>query len=367
VVLLLAYDARTQWSAEQRFDLAWAYRFLGRSEAEAAGGAYRALSGIRWSARECGGACWPEGTAWLFSGPGAVAVGPRFLGQLVAAPFVAVLGPRGLLVPPVLCWAVATVLVVVLAARLWGRPWGLPAGALMLLPLSVSGWATAAAGDALGVALAAAALLTLPLVPLQRPRPGAYVLLLVLGLLTGPAALATATGVLLAWLLVAVRTRRLRSAWLPYAVAGTAAAAAVTALQWWLAAPPHLLLDRGFASLPETVRWVSLFTRRDVVADPVLAVVLALAVLALATRVRGDLAALALGGVLAGAAQALLAVSSSGVRDHLTAYPAVLLVAVGLLAGRPADRAPPPDDDTGGDRSRGGGPAPERLLSSGAP
>src|SRR5262249_37475662 len=118
---------RTQWISDSRLYLAWAYRYLGYSQADAAHHTRNFLQGMH-GVRGCG-FCWPPGYEHgYFSGANGAVVGARPLYPLLSAPFVALFGPDGMLVVPVLSFALAVVLVAVLAHRLWGRYWGLLAG-----------------------------------------------------------------------------------------------------------------------------------------------------------------------------------------------------------------------------------------------
>ena len=164
----LAVNAfRWHYGPDTRFYLAWAYRFGGLSEVEAGARTYGFLNNFDWFAPYCWPACDvtdPTVTyEWLFRGAQGGLVAQRPIYPLLSSPFVALFGPRGLLVVPVLAYTACVVLTVVLASRVLGRRWAVPAGLASVLPISIVHFALYAYTEALAMALLLACMLCLPL------------------------------------------------------------------------------------------------------------------------------------------------------------------------------------------------------------
>lgn len=194
---------RTQWGPDSRFYLSWTYRYLGHSQSAARSMAFSFLE--KQGGTRCPH-CFSYGTDWLFGGNGRAVVGPRVVTPGLSAPFVALFGPWGMIVPSIVCYGLAIVVLAAVTSRLYDPRWGLVAGVFMLLTVEVSRWGAMSYTEAPATLFTIAAVALLPL----RRRTGrwhvvGYLVLLLLGLSTRQFAIATPCAVALAWLLVAVR------------------------------------------------------------------------------------------------------------------------------------------------------------------
>ncbi|MBX6724050.1 MAG: glycosyltransferase family 39 protein, partial [Dactylosporangium sp.] len=224
-----------QWGPDARYYLGWAYRYGGLSEAEAGRRTYEFLGSFSWFAPFCHGACGsnvpPSAYDQLFHGVTGGLVAPRVLYPLLSAPFVRMFGPWGMLVVPVVAYAVCLVLVMLLAARLVGPRWAVLAAAGVLLPMTVSRWSTYAYTEALSMALFMACVVVLPLARRAGRRDlvlfGVFLALFAFTRQFHPVVVGA---VALAWLGAAVRRRRVVNEWLPF----TGVAVGVTLAASWL-------------------------------------------------------------------------------------------------------------------------------------
>ncbi len=353
---------RVEWGPDSRLYLAWAYRYLGHSPADAAARTKDFLypmDGVGTSTQ-----FWPADAAHAyFTGSDGAVVGARPLYPLLSAPFVALLGPRGMLVVPFVSYAFVVAGVAVLAHRLWGRHWGLLAGLLMILPVQVSRWAIMGQTEGLAIALTVACLLFLPLGRAGGRRdPLWFGLLLVASLCVRQFALALTAGVVLAWLVAAVRDRRWRNAWLAPAAVATGVTVLVLAVQsvvtriWFEGGALDLsgryqkltcqaLHHCGVASVPWGLRYIGRADYGYLRADLTLLATVALFLVAVVWRRRSELTALAVGAALATLALNLLVVWPSYYRYFAPVHPLILLAGLALivdLARRSARTAGPP-------------------------
>ena len=341
---------RTQWGPDSRLYLAWAYRYLGYSEVDAAHRAKAFLFG-RDGVGVCAQLCWPPGYEHgYFSGANGAVVGGRPLYPLLSAPFVALFGPWGMMVVSFLGFTLGLLAVVLLAHRLFGRHWGLLAGLGMVAPVTVSRWALMGQTEGLAIGLTAATLLVLPLrrVP-RRADLIWFAVLLVLNLCVRQFAIVLAAGVVLAWLWVAVRQRRAGNPWLRFAAVSVGLSLVVLWAQGWVTARffdggvdlgtryrqtvGHLFhVGPGPASIPHVLRYFGGADYAVVRADLPLAATLGVALVALAWRWRSELTALTLGLLTATLALCVVVVYPAYYRYEAPVHAALVLVAVALLA-----------------------------------
>jgi 4-amino-4-deoxy-L-arabinose transferase-like glycosyltransferase len=375
---------RTQWVSDSRLYLAWSYRYLGYSRTEAA---HRTRDFLihRDGVRGCT-FCWPPGYEHgYFSGPNGAVVGARPLYPLLSAPFVALFGPEGMLVVPVASFALAIVLIALLAHRLWGRHWGLMAGLLLLIPATVSRFAVYGMTESLAVALTVAAVLFLPLARAPRRRDLLWFgVLLVLGLCVRQFAIALTAGVVLAWLVVAARERSWANGWWRHAAVAVGASAATLAAQsavtsvWFGGAALDLtgryqrltcqvLGHCGASSVPWGLRYIGRPDYGVLRGDLALLAVVVLGVVAVVRRRRSELTALTVGAALATVALNLLVVWPSYYRYLVPIQPLIVLTGLALvadLAARPR-RAPARSTEVAPPRPGAPGPAPGPVARRG--
>jgi len=211
-----------QWGPDARYYLAWAYRYSGLSERESSRRTYEFLSQYSWFRDFCApNGCLPadpaDGAAGLFHGFAGGLVAPRVLYPLLSMPFVRLFGPQGMLVIPLLSYTACLLLVMVLASRLIGPRWAVLAGFLVIVPVSVSRWATYAYTEALTMALCMACVVVLPLARRATRRDlvlfGVFLFLFAFTRQFHPVVVA---GVGLVWLGTAITRRSLRNEWLPF-------------------------------------------------------------------------------------------------------------------------------------------------------
>ncbi|BCB91194.1 glycosyltransferase family 39 protein [Phytohabitans suffuscus] len=349
---------RVQWGPDTAFHLAWTFRLLGDSEPEAVrrtvefladkDGIDCATSSLPW--------CHAENYQMYFAGDYAATVGPRVMTRLLSAPFVAVFGPWSMVALSVVAYAAGVACLTVLAARMFGPRWGLLAGTLAITPWLAANWAVHANTEALAMAFSAAAMLALPL----RRRTGwrdvvAFVVLLGLGLFTRQFAVSVTAGTALAWLVVAVRDRRVKNAWAPFAAAGVAATGVIVWAQGQMTASyagsfstfatyenntgTHGLAEVA-ASVPATAARIVAGDWDHIRTDLVLTAVLLTALLSIGWRFRSELSALVVGMIGTTLALNLIVNDDSIFRYHTPNYPVYVLAAVALLADLAAGRRP---------------------------
>ncbi len=344
------YLNRTLWISDSRLYLAWAYRYLGYSETEAAHRTAAHLRG-RSGLVNCD-FCWPAGYEHsFFHGDNGAVVGPRVLYPLLSAPFVWLFGPDGMLVVPVLSYAAGTVLLALLAARLWGRWWGVAAGALVLLSPLPSGFGLYALTDATALTFTVAGLMCLPLARRARRRDLVwFAVLLELGLFTRQFAVTITAGILLTWVLVAIRDRRVRNPWLSFGVLSTVLTVGTLVGQNVVAS--HLysgdslsLTQRyqrvtertfhtdGLAAVPRVLRNMVHVDYRYVRAfDLLLIVIVVFAVVSAFWRFRSELSSMMIGMSASTLALAVLIVDPTYFRYFVPVVPLLVLCALALIA-----------------------------------
>jgi len=345
----LALITNPQFGPDSRIYLAWTYWYLGHPQAEAAQLSYNYLwdnGGLKdcWS-------CWPEDYhGKFFTGQYAAVVGPRVLLPFLSAPFVALIGPMGMLVVPIVGYALAVIATVLLASRLWGQRWALLAGAVLLLPVYVSRWSVVAHTEGPAFALLAIPLLLLPLAKrVTAKHLVAYVVLVGLGMLNRQFAIALPVAVGFAWLLVALRDRKLRNVWLPFAFWGNFAGFGILLAQMLITPmifggeelsltaqfnqlSTQYFQSSGFAAIPE-VTWNIITSdllrvRYDLVLMPLLLTV----TVSVVWRCRSEISALAAGAFLSVSAINIIEFWPAAFRYHAPIVPLLVLAAVALLA-----------------------------------
>ncbi|MFC0533598.1 ArnT family glycosyltransferase [Phytohabitans kaempferiae] len=349
---------RVQWGPDTAFHLAWIFRLLGDTEPEAVrrtvefladkDGIECATSSLPW--------CHAENYRMYFAGDYAATVGPRVMTRLLAAPFVAVFGPWSMVALSVVAYAAGVACLAVLATRMFGARWGLLAGTLAITPWLAANWAVHANTEALAMAFTTAALLALPLRRRTTWRDVVwFVVLLGLGLFTRQFAISVTAGTALAWLLVAVRDRRLKNAWAPFALAGVLASGVIVWAQGQMTASyagsfstlatyetntgTHGLAEVA-ASVPATAGRILAGDWNHVRTDLVLTTVLLTVLVSLVWRFRSELSALVVGMVATTLALNLIVNDDSIFRYHTPNYPTYLLAALALVADLAAGRRP---------------------------
>ncbi len=350
---------RTQWLSDSRLYLAWTYRYLGYSELDAAHRTHDFLVNMD-GVTPCG-FCWGPGYEHgFFSGANGAVAGARPLYPLLSAPFVALFGPNGMLVVPVVSFAVSIALVALLAHRLWGRHWGLLAGLLLLIPVTVSRYGMYVMTESLAVALTLVCVTFLPLARTPRRRDLLwFTVALVAGLCVRQFAIALTAGVALAWFVVWVRDRRLRNVWWRYAAAAVGATLLTLVGQSvitniWLAGGALDLSARyqqltcqalhhcGVRSAPWGVHYIAKADYHYIRTDLELVATVVLVVVAVLWRYRSELAALTAGAAIATGVLNLVVVWPSYYRYFVPIQPLIVLAGLALvadLAARPR-RAP---------------------------
>ncbi|HZN74114.1 MAG TPA: hypothetical protein VFC00_20800 [Micromonosporaceae bacterium] len=341
-----------QWGPDSRYYLAWAYKYGGLSEAEAGRRTYEFLGGFSWFQPFCHGACGPhvpaEAYDQLFHGHTGGLGAMRLLYPLLSAPFVRLFGPYGMLVVPLIAYAVCVALVMILTTRLVDRAWSVLAAMAMLLPLSVARFATYAYTEALAMALMAACLCVLPLDRPPQPRHrrrdlallGVFLTLFAFTRQFHPTVVA---GVALAWLGAAIRQRRLRNDWLPL-LAVAAGVAAVCSLIQSLLAPDFQVVGpflrylgadsiHDVPALLPAIAWQIIKAEAfSASADGPLVVLTALAVFAAARRPHHPLAQYTTGAVLVTFALSLITAEGSDFRYYAITTPMLAILATTTVA-----------------------------------
>ncbi|GAA5181100.1 hypothetical protein GCM10023322_14970 [Rugosimonospora acidiphila] len=370
------YLNRALWISDSRLYLAWAYRYLGYSETAAA---HRTAAHLRghYGLTTCG-FCWPAGYEHsFFHGDNGAVVGPRVLYPLLSAPFVGLFGPNGMLVVPVLSYAVGVALLALLAARLWGRWWGVAAGAMVLLPPLPSRFGLYALTDATALAFTVAGMLCLPLGRRTRRRDLVwFAILLELGLFTRQFAVTITAGILLTWFMVALRDRRVRNPWLPFAVLSSVLTVASLVAQSEVSA--HLyggdslsLTQRyqrvteqtfhtdGFAAVPRVLRNMVHVDYHYVRSfDLLIIVILVFALISAVWRFRSELSIMLIGMSASTLALAVLIVDPTYFRYFVPVVPLMVLCVLALIFDLTSARGGPPSRSTEAVPGAGGAPAP---------
>ncbi|HEY2670083.1 MAG TPA: hypothetical protein VGJ07_06865 [Rugosimonospora sp.] len=358
------YLNRALWISDSRLYLAWAYRYLGYSDTAAAHRTAAHLRG-RYGLTTCG-FCWPPGYEHsFFHGDNGAVVGPRVLYPLLSAPFVGLFGPNGMLVVPVLSYGVGAALLAILAARLWGRWWGVAAGAMVLLPPLPSRFGLYALTDATALMFTVAGMLCLPLARRARRRDLLwFAILLELGLFTRQFAVTITAGILLTWLMVAIRDRRVRNPWLSFAVVSAVLTVASLAVQNVVAS--HLyggdslsLTQRyqrvtervfntdGFAAVPKVLRNMLHVDYRYVRAfDLLLIVIVVFALISAFWRFRSELSIMLIGMSASTLALAILIVDPTYFRYFVPVVPLMVLCVLALIADLTSARGTRPSRST---------------------
>lgn len=344
----ITFLTRPVWQHDTLSYLSWTYRYLGYSDADAARLTIdfaRQFPDACTSNARCDYDRWPE----LFSGVYAKLVGPRIITPLLSAPFVALLGPWGMAVLPFVSYTLAIVVVVVLAHRLFGQRLALLAGVLMVLPVPVARFGVHTYTEAPATLFAVAALLFLPIGRKPRRLDLLWFLLLVeLGLFTRQFNAVTVAGVALAWLVVTVRDRALRNPWLPFMATGMVAGVATVYFQMRMFAgdsgdfsyQDRIFEHTGTDTFGELVQVLPNLFYRNVWltdwsylrTDVTLVVVLTIGLLAVVTRFRSELSAIAVGMAVTTYAFNALEMYPAYFRYHVPAYPIYLLAALALVA-----------------------------------
>ncbi|WP_157018097.1 hypothetical protein [Cryptosporangium arvum] len=345
----LALITNPQYGPDSRIYLAWTYWYLGHPQAEAAQLSYNYLwdnTGLKdcWS-------CWPDDYhEKFFTGQYAAVVGPRVLLPFLSAPFVALMGPMGMLVVPIVGYALAVVATVLLASRLWGQRWALVAGAVLLLPVYVSRWSVVAHTEGPAFALLAVPLLLLPLARrVGRKHLIAYVALVGLGMLNRQFAIALPVAVGFAWLLVFLRDRRFFNVWFPFAFWGNLVGFGILLAQMLITPmifggeelsligqfndlSTQYFQSSGLAAIPEVTWNVITSDLLRVRYDLPLMALLVLVTVAVVWRSRSELSAMAAGAFLSVSAINIVEFWPAAFRYHAPIVPLLVLAAVALLA-----------------------------------
>lgn len=349
---------RAQWGLDSRFYLAWTYVYLGHSRANSTRLTHNALR-YADGLKTCYAVCWPPNATARFFGPDyGATVGPRALYPVLSAPFVWLFGPNGMLVLPVLAFLGAVVALVAFVSRLYGPRWALVAGAGLILPTTISRWAVTVMTESPALLVTTAILLVLPLSRATgRKQLWAYLVLLELGLFIRQYCEVIPVAVALTWLLVAVRDRRVRNPWLPFAVWGAVAGAITLWIQGQVATlvfgGPFSIVQsfedavhgtlgmRVRYALPEILRQLAHYDYDYVRAtDMLLLVILGLTLVAVLVRFRSELSALAVGMFVATYAVNVLVVSPTQFRYASPQYAYFLVAALALLADLTSRRNP---------------------------
>ncbi|TQS40886.1 glycosyltransferase family 39 protein [Cryptosporangium phraense] len=336
------------------YSLAWAYRILGYSPADASMKTYDDLHMLPFFDSGCGGPCWEYGNTWIYQH--ATSADPNIVYPVLSAPFVALFGYSGLLVVPVVALLVATVLITVFARRRWGAAAATLTAVMFLLTDRIAVAGLAGTADMLAIALAIGCLFTLPLDgPRSRRALAVFGVLITLALLSRSTSIALVGAVGMAWLAASWNARNPLNRWLPYAATAVGSLVGVVALGQVLPIADARYLGRArevisegtggvVGSIADRIHEATQVDGTYIAADALLCAVLLITVFAAPLRaVRDPLAALAFGGGLVSALLGLLVGVPSGARQFSVVYPLFLLATVSVLvplAGRFRPRAP---------------------------
>ncbi|WP_213450196.1 hypothetical protein [Rhizomonospora bruguierae] len=354
-----------RWGPDARYYLAWAYRYGGLSEREAGRRTYEFLDTFEWFRDFCGPGCRPDDTyAWLFHGWTGGLVAPRVLYPLLSAPFVRAVGPQGMLVVPILAYAVCLVLVMVLAARLAGPRWSVLAGLATVLPAEMSRWSNYAYTEALTMALCVACVVVLPLGRhARRWDPALFGVLLLAFAFTRQFHPVVVAGVGAAWLGAAVTARRLRNPWLPFLAVGVAVLVVANVVQG-LIAPAYSIVDSfvrhsgagSVAGIPGALPRVAWRLIRaeawDALDDPSICLVGLLVVAGALRRYRSPVTWLVTGALGGTFALHVLNTEPSHLRYYAVVFPLLAVYATTVVADLFGGAPPPaPEPPVPGERA----------------
>ncbi|MFI5954173.1 hypothetical protein [Cryptosporangium sp. NPDC051539] len=348
LAVVLALITNPQFGPDSRIYLAWTYWYLGHPQAEAAQLSYNYLwnnGGLTdcWS-------CWPDDYQQkFFTGQYAAVVGPRVLLPFLSAPFVALMGPMGMLVVPIVGYAIAVIATVMLASRLWGQRWALLSGAVLLLPVYVSRWSVVAHTEGPAFALLAVPLLLLPLARrTTRKHLVWYVVLVAVGMLNRQFAIALPAAVGSAWLLVAIRDRAFRNVWLPFAFWGNLVGFGILIAQMVItpiifggdelsltaqfnALAQQYFQTEGLAAIPAVTWNIITSDLLRVRYDLGLMALLVMLTVAVIWRFRSELSAMAVGAFVTVSAINVIEFWPASFRYHAPIVPLLVLATVALL------------------------------------
>jgi hypothetical protein len=374
---------RTQWVSDSRLYLAWSYLYLGHSKASAYTLTKRLLENMDGVGPGCN-FCWSGEPRLAWFGPTyGGTVGPRALYPLLSTPFVWLFGGWGMLVVPVIAFAGTVVVLVLFTSRLYGPRWAFAAGAVLILSTTVERWSLMAMTEAPAMFCTTAILLVLPLRRATRRRDLAWFLVLLeLGLFTRQFCQVIPVAVAFCWLVVAVRDRRLRNPWLPFAASGVL----VTAVTVWLQGKLAGLVFGGQFSIVRSfenavhydiggrvrnaplkiIRLIAVGDYSYLQWDVLVLVVLAVALVGVCWRFRSELSALAVGMFVATYALNFLIVLPTAFRYASPQYPYLLLAALALVADLAAGRRPSRSVETPPDQPPAAPPA-EAPARAGRP
>lgn len=369
-----------QWGPDARYYLAWAYRYGGLSEREAGRRTYAFLDTFGWFREFCGPLCRPDDTySWLFHGWTGGLVAPRVLYPLLSAPFVRAFGPQGMLVVPVLGYAVCLVLVMVLAARLAGPRWSVLAGVATVLPVAMSRWSSYAYTEALTMALCVACVAVLPLARrARRWDPAIFGLLLLAFAFTRQFHPVVVAAVALSWLAAAVVDRRLRNPWLPFLGVGVGVLVVANIVQG-LIAPAYSIVDSfvrhsgagGLAGIPAAIPRVAWRLIRaeawDALADPSICLIALLVVVGAVRRYRSPATWVTAGAVAGTVVLHVLNTEPSHLRYYSVVFPLLTVYATAVVADLFGGVVPPAFRPDRRERPDAAGPAEDPAAGAGGP
>ncbi len=351
------------WGPDTRYYLAWTYRLMGHSEHDAGQMTYTYMLGrFDWFKTYCYFACQPDSPeatyGHLFHGEAGAMVATRLVYPLLSVPFVWLLGPRGMLVIPMLAYAAAVVMMMVLISRTVGRNWSVLGALSIILPTTVSAYGLYTYTEAPAMALVVASLLVLPIgrTAIRRDWIIFGVLLLLLAF-TRQFHYILLAAIGLAWL-GALARRGMRNEWLPFLLISAAVTAAAATAQMIIGSEysivDHYLrmtgshdLASGLAQAPTVALNLIKQDIQDVGADISLVLICTLAVIGLLWRFKTSIALLTLGSVLGTFLLNVLNTEPSHFRYYITAFPIVAALATGTVAdlihrSRSPLFAPPP-------------------------
>jgi hypothetical protein len=343
LILDVLSDRTWHYSYSSLYHLAWSYRILGSSPAEATQKTYDALHDKAFFQTGCsGGYCWEYGNTWLFQH--ATSSDPNLLYPLISAPFVAVLGAAGLLVVPLLSFFATAGMLTHFAAKRWGPMIGLLTAVAFILSDRIAVSALAGTADMLAIALCVGCLFTLPIDgPRGRKAFWTFAVLITLALASRSTAVAIVGAVGVAWLCAIRQSRSLRNPWLPYFGVSAGVTVTLVAVGQLASIADARYLGRAgevveggtsgiFGAIGDRIHDMTTIDGHYIAADALLCAVLLITVFAAPLRALKDpLAALALGGGIVSVLLGLLVGVPSGARQFSTVYPLFLLTAVSVL------------------------------------
>ncbi|GAA0231970.1 hypothetical protein [Cryptosporangium japonicum] len=327
VPVVLSYRIWHFYSAST-YHLGWSYRALGFSPDEAAIRTRAELYDKPFAATFCGrDSCFGVGSDWLFGH--ATSADPNLVYPVLSAPFVALLGDKGLIVVPVLSFFAAVGLLTWFAVARWGALVGTVTAVVFLVCDQIVASSLTGTADMLALALGCALLFTLPLDGRRGRRALVAFAVLTALLLAGRApAMAFVAAVVTVWAVTAVRKRSVRNAWLPYSAVASGLAVGLVAL-----GQVATIADaRYLGSLGKGLGALLRIDGTYLAEDAVLCSVLVLAVAGSSLRaLRDPMAALALGGIVAAVLLEVASGTPSGARAFSPVFPLILLSAMGTL------------------------------------